>query len=229
MPIYRKIQEFRFDILKNVKKYGELTNNYFYSYCVNNADRTKITDLQYNLADKISKLNNYIIDHTHIRDTINNESIKYYNFDNMRIAELKNDIIKAYNELKNADTFKYIFGDTEDIKLIKIKENKTKKINLKNAIKYQAVIICKPNKFLTDTENGEKLKNELQKIIKKYGNIENLENMGVKNLAYTLQTHTKGHYFTIDFLTESQNITEIERYFRINDNILKFIIIKVEE
>lgn len=225
--LYKNLQEFRFMILQETLKYNNIKND-FYSYCINNADRSKISDLEYILKDKLSILNDYIINNTYKRVTANNEIITYYEFDKNYIITLKNEIITALNNYKNIDIFKYIFGETKDIEKIKVKEKTEKTIDLTNASQYQAVIICKQNKFLTDAENGNILKEKLQETIKKYGNIENIENMGVKNLAYTLQGYTKAHYFIIDFLTESQNIQEIERHFRINDKILKFIIIKKE-
>jgi formylmethanofuran dehydrogenase subunit E len=124
LPTYRKIQEFRFDMLQKLDKYGNITNNEFYSYCVNSGDRDTIYERIHELKRTMSDLNNYIINNTFKRYCQNNDVIYYYVFDKTKIIELENNIIQAYNNYINLDVFQYIFKDSNPMELIKTKKQK---------------------------------------------------------------------------------------------------------
>lgn len=124
LPMYRKIQEFRFDMLQKLDKYGTIINNEFFSSCVNSSDRDTIYERMHELKRTMSDLNNYIINNTFKRYCQNNDVIQYYVFDKTIIIELKNNIIQAYNNYINLDIFQYIFGKNDPIELIKTKKQK---------------------------------------------------------------------------------------------------------
>lgn len=92
--------------------------------------------------------------------------------------------------------------------------------------KYETVII------LSDKINEEKRNNIIEKI-KKYiqdnGEIEKIENIGLRNLAYEIKKCKQGYYLCIYFKAESDKITELERIYRITDEIIKFITIRNED
>ena len=50
--------------------------------------------------------------------------------------------------------------------------------------------------------------------------------MGKKKLAYEMKGQTEAWYLTIHFRTNPENIKELERYYRITDEVLKFMTIK---
>ena len=52
--------------------------------------------------------------------------------------------------------------------------------------------------------------------------------MGMRNLAYEIKKHKRGYYFVIYFTTKPESILELERLYRINEDILRFIVIKYE-
>ena len=53
-----------------------------------------------------------------------------------------------------------------------------------------------------------------------------VENMGIRKLAYEMHGCTEGWYIVFTFWAEPKNIPELERRFRIDDDILKFITVK---
>ena len=52
--------------------------------------------------------------------------------------------------------------------------------------------------------------------------------MGMRNLAYEIKKNKRGYYFVIYFKAEPSLILELERNYRINEEILRFIVIKYE-
>lgn len=93
--------------------------------------------------------------------------------------------------------------------------------------KYESVIILKP--YL----NKEKLQETISKIedkINEYAKITKKEEVGKKELAYEIKGNKEGHYFLYEFQMEdkikAESIHEIERLYRITDEIIKYITIK---
>ena len=94
---------------------------------------------------------------------------------------------------------------------------------------YESIMILIP-------EIEEKRKNEIIEKIKnliiEYSNgaVINLEveEMGKKKLAYEIKKKTEGYYIVFKFMTELETIRELERYYRITDEIMKFLTIRKE-
>lgn len=92
--------------------------------------------------------------------------------------------------------------------------------------KYESVIIINPS--LDD----EKVKNLIEKfsgLINKHGKVEKVDTLGKKKLAYEIKKNKEGIYAVIYFEAEPTLITELERNYRITDEVIKFIVIRVEE
>ena len=53
--------------------------------------------------------------------------------------------------------------------------------------------------------------------------IEYKENWGLRNLAYKIQNYKKGYYYMIVFNGEKESVSELERNFRIDENIIRFL------
>lgn len=93
--------------------------------------------------------------------------------------------------------------------------------------KYESVIIIKP-KLNEDDRNQtiEKFKNMMKGFSdKEVGS----EELGEKKLAYEIQKNTTGYYVIFDFYAIPDNILELERNYRIDDNIMKFIVVRQAE
>lgn len=92
--------------------------------------------------------------------------------------------------------------------------------------KYESVIIIKPT--LEKNERNEVM-DKYQNIMKEYsGNDVKIEDLGMKKLAYQIQNQTHGYYVAFRFNAEPQNILELERRFRIDENVMKFMTVKEE-
>ena len=94
---------------------------------------------------------------------------------------------------------------------------------VKNMNKYESIIIVNP--CLKDVEI-EKLREKIQNLIKENGKFESIEDLGIKRLAYEIRKNNEGHYIIFNFESNSDFIVELERVYRINDDILKFIVVR---
>ena len=92
--------------------------------------------------------------------------------------------------------------------------------------KYESVIIVKPT---VDDEHLKELEKTFTDIINKQGKLEKVDEMGKRKLAYEVKKNTEGIYVVFYFEAEPTLIAELERNYRINDNVIKYIDVKVEE
>ena len=60
------------------------------------------------------------------------------------------------------------------------------------------------------------------------GKVNETENLGIKKLAYDIKGNSEGLYMLIKFEGESGIITELERNYRIDEDVLKFITVRQE-
>ena len=99
------------------------------------------------------------------------------------------------------------------------------KAQIKNVNTYETVLILKINTSIKEYGN---IKKEIIKMIDNE-NINNIEELGVKKLAYEVKKQNEGFYVTFEYDGIMETIKELEQYFRINSNVLKFITIRQED
>lgn len=90
--------------------------------------------------------------------------------------------------------------------------------------KYESVIIIRPNLEAGEIDN---ITQKVKEIIEENGAVTKVEKMGVKKLAYEIQKNKEGYYIIFYFETDPSIITELERHYRINENIIKFITVGI--
>lgn len=91
---------------------------------------------------------------------------------------------------------------------------------------YETMFIIKPT--LVEDEIRSKIEFFKEAIIKNGGEIETCLDMGMRQLAYEIKKNKRGYYFVIYFKAETSLILELERLYRINEDILRFIVVKYE-
>lgn len=91
--------------------------------------------------------------------------------------------------------------------------------------KYESVIIFNP----TSKEIAKAEVNKFKNVIKDLGKLIKVDDMGEKRLAYEVKSHKSGYYVIYYFITRPDNIAELERQLRIDDHVLKFITLRVED
>ena len=91
---------------------------------------------------------------------------------------------------------------------------------------YESVVIARPE--LTEVQ-VDKLVNDLSEIITKdKGKIIKIEKWGLRSFAYKINKNKKGHYFMLNLESAPSTIFEYERKMRINEDIIRFLTLKIE-
>lgn len=92
--------------------------------------------------------------------------------------------------------------------------------------KYESVIIISPN---LDEGEIEGIVTEITDLINKDGEVTKVEKMGIKKLAYEIKKNKEGYYIVFYFESKEDVIIELERNYRINENIIKFITVRNDD
>ena len=92
---------------------------------------------------------------------------------------------------------------------------------------YEVMYIVNPE---TDGDKIVKLNDAVGKLIEKEGGeVVRMDDIGMKNLAYPIQKKKEGHYVLFEINGSGQEIAELERRMRVNDMILRYITVRVDE
>jgi small subunit ribosomal protein S6 len=84
---------------------------------------------------------------------------------------------------------------------------------------------------------GDLPESEASKALNQYENLMAVEggevlkkdDWGVKRLAYPIKKSYRGYYVNYDFVGQPSSVAEIERLMRIDDNILRYLVVRVNE
>ena len=88
---------------------------------------------------------------------------------------------------------------------------------------YESIIIINPN---VEEEKMKALIERFTTLINSEGKVEKVDELGKKKLAYEIGKNKEGNYVVFDFTANPGLIAELERNYRITDEIIKFIVIK---
>ena len=91
---------------------------------------------------------------------------------------------------------------------------------------YECVVVIRPN--LNEKELKELIE-KINEMINQTGKVTKIEEMGKKKLAYEVKKNKEGYYVIYYFEIKPEDkeaISNIERFYRITDEILKFIVIR---
>lgn len=90
---------------------------------------------------------------------------------------------------------------------------------------YEKVIIFDPN--LDDSAVEENVGKMKDLIVRQGGEMLKSENWGRRKLAYALNRHQKGNYILLLFKAPPSTIIELEKFCKVVDSIIKFMVIKL--
>jgi small subunit ribosomal protein S6 len=91
--------------------------------------------------------------------------------------------------------------------------------------RYETIYILRPN--LGEEEINTIIDNANGIIQSEGGTIIHLDRWGLRKFAYLIKKETQGTYIYCDYATEPAAVLEMERKFRINDAILKYMTVKL--
>ena len=89
--------------------------------------------------------------------------------------------------------------------------------------KYETIIVI--DAALTDDEINASVE-KFKALISANGTIENVDVWGKRKLAYPIDFKTEGYYVLINFASQAEFITELDRNYNITDSILRTITVR---
>jgi len=92
---------------------------------------------------------------------------------------------------------------------------------------YEIMFILNPD---IGEDEREKLTTRLKTIISKNkGDIIRFDDLGFKSLTYKIKKKSRGQYFLTNLEGPGSMIAEIERFLRIDENVIRFVVVKLDK
>ncbi|MGH7231267.1 MAG: 30S ribosomal protein S6 [Nitrospiraceae bacterium] len=92
---------------------------------------------------------------------------------------------------------------------------------------YESIFIVRPS--LSD-EDTSKIIEKMKSAVEKSGaTLLKSENWGKKKLAYEVKRERKGTFVYLHFKAEGGAIGELERSYRLEDSVIKFLTVRLEQ
>lgn len=92
---------------------------------------------------------------------------------------------------------------------------------------YESVLVFRQD--LTEPQVKEKAAKFTEIIKELGGDVKSTEFWGLKNLAYVIRKNRKAHYVMLNIELPGDKITELERRSRIDEDVIRFLNVRVKE
>ncbi|OWZ83490.1 30S ribosomal protein S6 [Natranaerobius trueperi] len=93
--------------------------------------------------------------------------------------------------------------------------------------KYEVVTIFTPD---LEEKQVEEANNWIKSIIEKYdGEVQETEKWGKKRLAYSINDYQEGIYSITTFTGDKQVTEELERSFRMSEQVIRYLITRLDD
>lgn len=93
--------------------------------------------------------------------------------------------------------------------------------------RYEGVVITDPD--LPDEQRDQVFSRVLDLIPQSGGFLVERDDWGVRKLAYSIRKKPRGHYVRLDFCGSGALVDEMERFYRIDDRVLKYMTVLLEK
>lgn len=92
---------------------------------------------------------------------------------------------------------------------------------------YETTIIAKSN---TSEDQVSAIKTKVESILQAHqGQLGNYEDWGTRRLSFEIQKESRGRYLYFGFTGNSDTVAELERNFRINENVVRFLSVNLSQ
>ena len=92
--------------------------------------------------------------------------------------------------------------------------------------KYETVFIVNPD---LDEEKTQAVVDKFKSLIEEAGTIDAIDVWGKRKLAYEINDKTEGYYVLINFSAKPDFPAELDRVYKITEDIMRSLIIRKEE
>lgn len=93
--------------------------------------------------------------------------------------------------------------------------------------KYELMYII--DTAVEDAPRKELIEKVSAQIVENGGEVEKVDEWGKRRLAYAINYKTEGYYVLVNFSAESAVPKEMERLLQINEQVLRYLVIRLEE
>ncbi|MFT9849427.1 30S ribosomal protein S6 [Aneurinibacillus sp. REN35] len=93
--------------------------------------------------------------------------------------------------------------------------------------KYEVMYILRPD--LQEEAAKANVERYSNVITEGGGQMEKVNEMGKKRLAYEIEDHREGFYVLMNFQSEPQAVTEMERLMKISDDVIRYLVVREDE
>lgn len=92
---------------------------------------------------------------------------------------------------------------------------------------YETMYVLKPD---LEPEQTAELVAKYQTLVTEHGGqIDELQELGKRRLAYEINHHREGYYVLVQYSTDTDLTQELERVMRIDDAILRYLTVRIGE
>jgi small subunit ribosomal protein S6 len=92
---------------------------------------------------------------------------------------------------------------------------------------YENLFIVKPD--ATEEEIDHLVDQMSKNVTATGGTIDKVDKWGKRRLAYRIEKHREGSYVLIQFTAEPATVKEFERRLRVQDSVIKFLTVRIDE
>jgi small subunit ribosomal protein S6 len=92
---------------------------------------------------------------------------------------------------------------------------------------YENLFIVKPD--ATEEEVDHLVDQMSKSVTTAGGTIDKVDRWGKRRLAYRIEKHREGNYVLIQFSAEPATVKEFERRLRVQDSVIKFLTVRIDE
>ncbi len=92
---------------------------------------------------------------------------------------------------------------------------------------YENLFIVRPD--ATEEEIDHLIEQMSKNVTSTGGTVDKVDKWGKRRLAYRVEKHREGSYVLMQFTAESQAVKEFERRLRVQDSVIKFITVRIDE
>lgn len=92
--------------------------------------------------------------------------------------------------------------------------------------KYEGVLIFFPD---VEEETRNQTFDRVKTLIEANGTIEEIDDWGLRKLAYEIEDYREGFYIILRFTTDPATLAEADRILRISDPVMRHMMIRLED
>lgn len=93
--------------------------------------------------------------------------------------------------------------------------------------RYETIVIVRPN---AGEDSIDIILDKTKEIIETNGgSMVNVDKWGLKKLGYLIKKEQQGYYVLMEYAARPEALVEMERVYRIDDRILKFMTVKIQD